>query len=186
MKKIKPPVADRIQTLRIQEGYTSQEMLAEKLGVTLDTVKAWEIGRRTPKGKNMEHLCRVLHTKEEYILNGDDSFNKTLQHWNKEHNPIIQFIHTAISIGFFHYSDPSDFERSQKEENDFIDYNKQYEERNEVIKMKANDVKIVKSDKNYVSENFETGEITIYADSLDGLRKAYNILKNHGIEIVLD
>lgn len=180
MKRIKPAVADRIQTLRIQKGY-SQEQLAEKLGVSLDTVKGWESGRRTPKGDNMKHLCLVLHTKEEYILNGDDSFSRTLPKWDKVHRPIIQFIQTAVSLDFFHYSDPSDSEKSQKEENDYIAYNKQYEER-QVNKMKKEEIKVIlNATENRIIDSFETGEIIIYAVSEADVEKGFQHLMNRGI-----
>lgn len=180
MKKIKPPTAYRIQTLRLQAGY-SQEQLAEKVNVSLDTVKAWENGRRTPTGKNIEKLCRVLHTKEEYILNGDTSFDQLISQWDKENTPSIKFIQLATSLGFFQYSDLDDAEVNEKDEQNYIEYNRLYEERKKKI-MKKEEIKVVlHSAENRIIENFETGEIIVHAKSEADLEKAYQHLINRGI-----
>lgn len=124
MKKEKSPIAFRIQTLRIKEGLT-QGQLAQKLNVTIDTIKHWESSRRTPTGNNLKHLCLVLHSTEEFILNGDDSHQKLLQKWNTTLNPekiyqeakLIEYCEEVLGFDFSEFDAESwdEFEKQCKE-----------------------------------------------------------------------
>lgn len=95
MKNEKSPIAFRIQTLRVKKGL-NQEQLAQKVGVTIDTIKNWESSRRTPSPENLKHLCLILHSTEEFIRNGDNSHQKLLQKWNATLNP--EKIHQEVKL----------------------------------------------------------------------------------------
>lgn len=58
-----------IKKLRSQLGL-SQVSFAEKVGVSLDTIKSWEIGRRTPTGAYVEMLL---------LLNEDEDLKSELK-----------------------------------------------------------------------------------------------------------
>jgi transcriptional regulator with XRE-family HTH domain len=50
----------RLKELREAKGLT-QERLAELLGVSHAAVQRWEVGKRAPRGKNLERLAGVFH-----------------------------------------------------------------------------------------------------------------------------
>ncbi|MFC2068033.1 multiprotein-bridging factor 1 family protein [Chloroflexota bacterium] len=59
-------LADKIRQCRDLKGWT-QEQLARKVGVSLNTVQRWESGRTKPSQLAMEKLQEVL----EGVLDGD-------------------------------------------------------------------------------------------------------------------
>ena len=59
-------LSERIKEKRKKRGFTQKD-LAEKLYISIDTIKSWESGRRRPDYTNMRLLCRVLRTNEEYL-----------------------------------------------------------------------------------------------------------------------
>jgi len=53
-------VADKIRHCRVAKGWT-QEQLARNLGVSLNTVQRWEMGKTRPSPLAMEKLQSVLN-----------------------------------------------------------------------------------------------------------------------------
>ena len=52
-------LSENIKNARIKQGLT-QEELAEKIGVTRQTIYYYESGERTPKVEHLEKLSKVL------------------------------------------------------------------------------------------------------------------------------
>lgn len=61
-----PQLASKIRQCRGRKGLT-QEQLARKIGVSLNTVQRWESGKTTPSPLAMEKLQSLL----EDVLEGD-------------------------------------------------------------------------------------------------------------------
>ena len=59
-------LAGKIRQCRVRQGWT-QEQLARKIGVSLNTVQRWESGRTLPSPLAMEKLQGLL----EDVLKGD-------------------------------------------------------------------------------------------------------------------
>ena len=57
-----------VKDLRLKYGLT-QEELAEKLGVHVQTVWAWENGKNNPKGKRLRDLAEFFNVSENEIQN---------------------------------------------------------------------------------------------------------------------
>ena len=62
-------MADRIQYLRKQKGF-SQEELADKVGVSRQAVSKWEGEQSTPDLKNIITMSDIFETTTDYILKG--------------------------------------------------------------------------------------------------------------------
>ncbi|MBQ0828594.1 helix-turn-helix domain-containing protein [Streptomyces tagetis] len=61
-----PPVPPPTTRRRLREtAALTQAQLAARVGVTRDTVRAWESGRTTPRGRRAEAYVRLLHTLAE-------------------------------------------------------------------------------------------------------------------------
>ena len=56
-----------------------QPDFAELVGVSLITVKRWEMGIRTPRIEEIEKICKVLNCTESELLNGPDNQNWELK-----------------------------------------------------------------------------------------------------------
>jgi len=65
-------VGQRIQTLRIKSGL-SQEALAERLGVTRQSVSKWELGQAVPDVDNIVQLSRLFGVTTDALLLGEDA-----------------------------------------------------------------------------------------------------------------
>ena len=57
-----------IAELRMRENKMSQKQLAEAIGVSTQTINAWEKDIRTIKGENLIKLCRYFNVKARDIL----------------------------------------------------------------------------------------------------------------------
>lgn len=55
----------------------SVEDLAHRLGVTVDTVEAWEEGVRDPRSNRIVMLAGVLGVSAHWLLDGNDEFAPT-------------------------------------------------------------------------------------------------------------
>ena len=64
----RPPIANRIRELREQHGQMSQAALAEKIGVTRQTVIAIEQGRYSPSLESAFRIARVFDTGLEDVF----------------------------------------------------------------------------------------------------------------------
>ena len=69
-------MADRIQHLRKQKGF-SQEELADKVGVSRQAVSKWEGEQSTPDLKNIITMSDIFETTTDYILKGIDPIPTT-------------------------------------------------------------------------------------------------------------
>lgn len=58
--------SDRIARLRKERGL-NQKQLAEKLEVSVDSVRRWEQGKRSPDVEMLRNIARVLNTTVSYI-----------------------------------------------------------------------------------------------------------------------
>lgn len=62
----------RLRELRENEGYHSQQALADALGVAQSTVANWERGRREPNYATTVRLARLLGVTTDYLLGLSD------------------------------------------------------------------------------------------------------------------
>lgn len=60
----------RLQDLRKKSGMT-QERLAEKLGITRQTVSKWERGESTPDFAYLVKISNLFHVSTDYLLKGE-------------------------------------------------------------------------------------------------------------------
>lgn len=51
----------------------TQQMLAERVGVTRQTIALWSTGKTLPKGKNLKRLADTIGVSESVILFGSES-----------------------------------------------------------------------------------------------------------------
>lgn len=63
------PVGPRIVVAREHQGW-SQEELARRVGVTIDTIKAWEAGERDPRANRLFTLAGILSVTPHWLLEG--------------------------------------------------------------------------------------------------------------------
>lgn len=70
---------ERLQRLRRGRGYT-QYTLADAIGVSVDSVRRWEYGRREPRMSELVHLSRVLGVSMEELAGVERQGVITLQH----------------------------------------------------------------------------------------------------------
>ena len=63
--------SDRIARLRKEKGL-NQKQLAEKLGVSVDSVRRWEQGKRSPDVEMLRTLAQALSTTVSYISGETD------------------------------------------------------------------------------------------------------------------
>lgn len=62
----------RLRELRENEGYQSQQALADALGVAQSTVANWERGRREPNYATTVRLAQLLGVSTDYLLGLSD------------------------------------------------------------------------------------------------------------------
>lgn len=68
------PVGDRIVRARTHQSW-SREELARRMGVTLETITAWEEGERDPRANRLFTLAGILNVTPHWLLEGDvDAF----------------------------------------------------------------------------------------------------------------
>jgi len=61
------PTGRKIAMLRVLKGY-SQQQLAEKCGLSKETIYAWENNRRNPEPRSLRDVSKVLGVIEEDLL----------------------------------------------------------------------------------------------------------------------
>lgn len=175
-------VSEQIKTLRKKHGLTQQQ-LADKCGISINSVKSYESGRRIPDNFNLQQLAHTLRVDPFYLL-GETNFENYANRYDKEHPEEVkhtfyevQLLESAEKLGLYtiNSDDP------EKESSDFINYIKQYNERM-VSKMAKSKVNVVtNTTTNEIRENFETGEITIYAITEADVEKGFQQLIKRGI-----
>lgn len=55
---------------RRKELHLTQEQLAEKMGVSLQTVSCIELGKKAVRPENLANLCTCLNVTSDYVLYG--------------------------------------------------------------------------------------------------------------------
>lgn len=60
-------------TQRRKELHLTQEQLAEKMGVSLQTISCIELGKKAIRPENLANLCFYLNVTSDYILYGKRS-----------------------------------------------------------------------------------------------------------------
>ena len=75
-------IGNRIISLRKEQQF-SQEYIAEKIGVSRQSVSKWETDTCAPDAYNLIALAKVLDTSVEYIVTGKSNAEATTQ-TNKE------------------------------------------------------------------------------------------------------
>lgn len=63
------PVGPRITVAREHQGW-SREELARRMGVTVETVSAWEEGERDPRANRLFTLSGILNVTPHWLLEG--------------------------------------------------------------------------------------------------------------------
>ena len=63
--------AERLRDLRNEKGLTQAE-LADQLGVAMNTVSIWELGKRMPEAKTITQIARYFMVTEKYLLGQSD------------------------------------------------------------------------------------------------------------------
>lgn len=58
---------NRIRELR-EEKHLSQTRLSIELGVSQETISAYEVGKNSPSAKSLVKLCNIFNTSADYIL----------------------------------------------------------------------------------------------------------------------
>ncbi len=67
-----------LRELRTENGYTQKE-LAERLGITQDSISLWEKGKRIPDTPYVIALCNLFEVSADYLLGrSDDLGNVTV------------------------------------------------------------------------------------------------------------
>ena len=62
---------EKLVKLRKSEGYT-QEVLAEKVGVSRQAVARWEAGETTPDMRSLTEICQVFGVSADYMIHEDN------------------------------------------------------------------------------------------------------------------
>lgn len=70
-------IANIIKSERQILGITQHE-LAEKLGITQDSISLWETGKRIPDTQYLMPLCATLNISIDYLLGRTDELGKLL------------------------------------------------------------------------------------------------------------
>lgn len=65
-------IGGRISFLRKKQGLT-QEILAQKIGVSRVSISYWESAVSLPRGDNLVSLAKALNSTPEYIMRGNNS-----------------------------------------------------------------------------------------------------------------
>ena len=84
----------KIKRLRKEKGLT-QEELAERLNVSLMTVRRWEWGNTSPNSKMLVELADVLGTTPEKLLSDDTEENDGFVLSEKERNKKTELKNTG-------------------------------------------------------------------------------------------
>ena len=67
--------AEKLSISRKRAGFT-QEILADTIGISVDTVRRWEGGKRDPRLKELQLLAKTLKIPVAELIDDDDVYNK--------------------------------------------------------------------------------------------------------------
>ena len=85
-------VADRIKTLREQQGMT-QSQLAKQLGITRSSVNAWEMGISVPSTQYIVELAGIFKVSTDFLLGVANTVSVDVSGLRDED---IELIHSII------------------------------------------------------------------------------------------
>lgn len=183
-------LSDRIKEKRKERGWTQQD-LAEQTSLSLDTIKSWESGRRTPNYTSIKVLCYKLHTTEDYLLGGKDHLKEWLSKYDSEHQDEIIKIRNGIKLleyCDFIGCDTSELDSESSDQlmtgtTNYIKHNfNDFLNERGLPKMTRNDVKVIMNDtKNKIVDSFMNDDVTIYATSEEYVEKAFQQLLKRGM-----
>ena len=88
-------IADRIQSLRKIKGI-SQEELADKIGVTRQSVSKWESEQSTPDIEKIILLSEYFEVTTDYLLKGIENVESTKA--KKDIAPIFNIVATTLNV----------------------------------------------------------------------------------------
>lgn len=84
--------SERLTDLRKKSGMT-QEQLAEKIGVTRQTVSKWELNQSTPDLNYISQMCDLFEVTSDYLIKGAEVKNEAVKSQRK-----VKFKHIGITI----------------------------------------------------------------------------------------
>ena len=86
---------------RRKELHLSQEQLAEKMGVSLQTISCIELGKKAVRPENLANLCTYLNVTADYILYGrrnEQQMNDTVLKLSALGQEEYQVVQTMIEL----------------------------------------------------------------------------------------
>ena len=86
---------------RRKELHLTQEQLAEKMGVSLQTISCIELGKKAARPENLANLCTYLNVTTDYILYGrrnEQQMNDTVLKLSALGQEEYQAIQTMIEL----------------------------------------------------------------------------------------
>lgn len=184
---VKQKYDSKVVAKRLKEELKSHDWkyldLAEKAGISVDSIKSYGSGRRIPDNYNINALAKALNVSPFYLL-GETPFRNKWEEYDSLHeedvNRIrteVKFIESAESLGFYHQGS----ENPEKDYEEYITYNQKFKERKENMKTRKEITVITGSVENRIIENFVTGEITIQAVSEEDVERGFQQLIRRGI-----
>lgn len=86
---------------RRKELHLTQEQLAEKMGVSLQTISCIEFGKKAVRPENLANLCTYLNVTADYILYGrrnEQQMNDTVLKLSALGQEEYQVVQTMIEL----------------------------------------------------------------------------------------
>ncbi len=104
----------RLKDLRKEKGLT-QKQLTELSGISIESIKNYETGRRIPDRYNAVVLGNALRVTPEYIT-GESEHRNWIEKYQQEHEEELKELN--IGLGFWNYADSigCTFEQDEDEE----------------------------------------------------------------------
>ena len=92
-------LSDKLFTLRKRQGM-SQEEVAQKLGVSRQSVSRWEVGSAMPEARYILQLSKLFHVTADYLLHDDGESDTQLpeKYAAREDRRILRTNLTLIAI----------------------------------------------------------------------------------------
>ncbi|QYA42103.1 helix-turn-helix domain-containing protein [Macrococcoides bohemicum] len=109
-------ISEQIISLRNRRGWTQQQ-LADKVGVSKQSVSNWETGEKLPRMGKLEELAKIFNVTVSYIVDGKSDLEK-------ENIDIVKNLESKGII--INFSDFEGFEKLSDEEK--LDFQKRIEE----------------------------------------------------------
>lgn len=81
-------VADRVRYLREKNGMT-QHALAKKLGISRNSVNAWEMSLTSPSLSNVVEMAKIFHVTVDYLLSTEEKMLIDVTALNNEQREIV-------------------------------------------------------------------------------------------------